>query len=279
MNGPSLSPRGQALGPPGIHRSEAAYGSPSHRTNGTSLMDTARSYSPSQGGSANGFQNSSPPRYQNPRGLASPLNPYALPLPQSNGGPFGGSSPVKSSFNQSFGDSFRDSFSRPASSAGPAAPTLHYSPIKHSPAPSPRPTNGNIIPNTYNFAGSPHSSFPPSIGQRTSFSPTKHSSPPPMVPVARMQSSPAPAPLHFAPSPNQMPAQMLPNPIPAPEKHDGMRPVSSHGIGETPILPPIKSLSPTAKAQNLSPPTKKSSPAPERLLFAPVSGNGAGGPQ
>ncbi|EAT85744.2 hypothetical protein SNOG_07093 [Parastagonospora nodorum SN15] len=28
VDGPSLSPRGQALGPPGIHRSEAAYGSP-----------------------------------------------------------------------------------------------------------------------------------------------------------------------------------------------------------------------------------------------------------
>ncbi|KAF2796252.1 hypothetical protein K505DRAFT_300714 [Melanomma pulvis-pyrius CBS 109.77] len=279
MNGPSLSPRGQALGPPGIHRSEAAYGSPSRRANGSSLTHAARPYSAGQNGGvpmANGFPTSSPPRYQNPRGPASPLNTYTLPYPQQNGSPFGGPSPFKSSYNQSFGDSF----SRPASSAsaaGPAGPgALHHSPVKHSPAPSPRPSNG--IPNTYNFSNSPHSSFPPppNSAQRTSFSPTKHSSPPP--PFAQMSSpAPAPAPLRFAPSPTQMPAQMLPNPLPAPEKHDGARPISSHDMSETPILPPIKSLSPTANPQILSPPMKKQSPTPERPRFAPVSGNGFGG--
>ncbi|KAF2706776.1 hypothetical protein K504DRAFT_412324 [Pleomassaria siparia CBS 279.74] len=268
MNGPSLSPRGQALGPPGIQRSEAAYGSPSQHTNGSPHMNPAR---PSQYGRAsNGFSHTSPPRYENPRGPASPLNAYTLPLPQSNGNPFGGSSPLKPSHNQSFGNSFGDSFSRPASSPGPAG----YSPVKHSPAPSPRPPNG--MPNTYDFANSPHSSFPPppSSAHGTSISPTKHSSPPP--PIHMSSPAPTPAPVRFAPSPSQMPAQMLPNPVPAPEKHD---PLSVLGMSETPILPPIKSLSPTANPQIMSPPQKKQSPTPERTRFAPVSGNGAGGAQ
>jgi hypothetical protein len=129
--------------------------------------------------------------------------------------------------------------------------------VKHSPAASPRPANN--LPTVYNF-NSPHSSFPPSSAQRPSFSP------------------PAPAPLRIAPSPSQMPAQVLPDPIPAPLKHDGARPMSSHEMSETPIFPPIRSLNPDASPQILSPPVKKSSPAPERHRLAPVSDNGFDSP-
>jgi len=272
MNGPSLSPRGQALGPPGIERSEAAYGSPSHRANGNARSPLTHHYSASLNGgtpTTSGLPLSSPPRYQNPRTLDSPLNTYSLSFPRSGGSPFGGPPSFKVS-HQSFGDNFRDSFSRPSSSAGLPG----HSPVKHSPAPSPRPTNS--IPNTYNFTNSPHSSFPPSSVQKASFSPTKHSSPPP--PMAHMSSPvPTPALVRFEPSPRQVPAQMLPNPVLAPEKHDGARPISSHSMSETRILPPIKALSPTANPQILNPPTKKMSPTPERPRFTPVSGNGVGG--
>lgn len=92
-------------------------------------------------------------------------------------------------------------------------------------------------------------------------SPTKHSSPPPPLPQI---SSPAPAPVSFvAASPSQMPAQVLPDPIPAPLKHD--LPPSGIEKPEAHVFPPIKSLSPIIPPQNLSPPTKKSSPAPERM--------------
>lgn len=62
-----------------------------------------------------------------------------------------------------------------------------------------------------------------------------------------------------------MPAQVLPDPIPAPLKHDGARPFSSHEMSETRIFPPVKGLGPVEKTQILSPPVKKSSPAPERV--------------
>lgn len=266
LNGPSLSPRGQALGPPGIQRSEAAYGY--NPAMGSSSPAQPRPYTPGQPSGvavANGYPNSSPPQYRAP---TNPFSSYSLPRPQQNGSSFSASNPFSSAHNPPYGSSFN----RPVSSAGPSGP--YGSPVKHSPAPSPRPPNG--VPNAYNFTNSPHSSFPPSSVQRPSFSPTKNpnSSPPP--PVAQM-SSPAPAPVRIAPSPSQMPAQMLPDPIPAPSKHDGARPVSSHSTSETPVLPPIKSLSPSANPQILSPPTKKPSPTPERHQFAPVSGNGLGG--
>ncbi|KAF2018762.1 hypothetical protein BU24DRAFT_418311 [Aaosphaeria arxii CBS 175.79] len=257
FSGPSLSPRGQALGPPGIERSEAAYGSPSKRpldSPSPAAFRPVSAHQPSNGYAvSNGAIASSPP----PHKPSSPFANRSFPLP--NGNPW---STAQSLHHTPLGNSFN----RPASSAGPA--TTYQSPIKNSPAPSPRPTNG--IPNTYNFMNSPHSSFPPSSAQRPSFSPTKNSSPPP---PAHM-SSPAPAPLHIAPSPSQQPAQMLPAPIPAPEKHDGARPISSHNMSVTPVLPPIKALSPSAKPQNLSPPTKKQSPTPDRFRFTPVSGNG-----
>ncbi|KAF2189679.1 hypothetical protein K469DRAFT_658746 [Zopfia rhizophila CBS 207.26] len=270
MNGPSLSPRGQALGPPGVHRSEVSDGSPLKHPNGSSPPVVPRPYSSGQPGTlptANGFPTSSPPQYQSPR-VPSPYNNYHLPYPQANGSPYGAPGSFMPTHNPPYGTNF----SRPASSTGAGAP--YQSPVKHSPAPSPRPTNG--VPNAYTFTNSPHSSFPPSSIQHPSFSPTKHSSPPP--PLSQL-SSPAPVPPRVAPSPSQMSTQVLPLPIPAPEKHDGVRPISSHSMSETPILPPIKSLSPSAKPQILSPPTKKPSPAPERLQFTPVGGNGVGGTQ
>ncbi|KAF2472110.1 uncharacterized protein BDR25DRAFT_333529 [Lindgomyces ingoldianus] len=272
MNGPSLSPRGQALGPPGIHRSEVAYGSPAHPANGSSSPVALRPYTASQArgmSMANGFPTSSPPQYQTPRVPSDLHSNYNLPHPQANGNTFGAPNP----FVPAPTLPYATSFNQPASSQG--TNVQYQSPVKHSPAPSPQPTNG--LPNTYSFTHSPHSSFPPSSAQRLSFSPTKHSSPPPPPPP--QISSPAPALPHFAPSPSQMPAQMLPSAIPAPEKHDAARPVSSHSISETPILPPIKSLSPSLNPQILSPPTKRQSPTPERPQFAQVSGNGFGGAQ
>lgn len=46
----------------------------------------------------------------------------------------------------------------------------------------------------------------------------------------------------------------------SPEKHDSPRPISNHGQAEVPVLPPIASLSPSAKPQILTPPVKKMSP-------------------
>ncbi|KAF2691189.1 hypothetical protein K458DRAFT_426547 [Lentithecium fluviatile CBS 122367] len=266
MSGPSLSPQGQALGPPGIQRSEAAYGSPLTHMNGSS---PPRAYPSAAMG--NSFSTSTPPRYQNPGASATPFNNTNTSFSRQNGSPFGAPRP----FQPTYTPSYVNSFSRPTSSTGlngNAGP--FHSPIKHSPAPSPRPSNG--VPNAYNF-NSPHSSFPPTSVQEAVLSPTKHSSPPP--PPAQHMSSPAPAPLQLAPSPRQMPAQMLPDPIPAPLKHDGARPISSHEMSERVVLPPIKALSPNAPPQDLSPPTKKASPTPDRPLFAPMNGNGLGGPQ
>ncbi|KAF1956155.1 hypothetical protein CC80DRAFT_70117 [Byssothecium circinans] len=257
MNGPSLSPRGQALGPPGIQRSEAAYGSPFSHGNGSS---PPRPQSTAQG---NGYPTSSPPRYQNAGPPTSPLSTHNTSFSRPNGSPFSSARPFQTTHNTQF-----SSFSRPVSTAGSGGP--QHSPVKHSPAPSPRPANG--VPNAYNFK-SPHSSFPPSSVQASAFSPTKNSSPPP---ASHYMSSPAPAPINFAPSPSQMPAQVLPDPIPAPSKHDAARPVSSHETSEKMVLPPIKSLPPSTPYQNLSPPTKKASPTPDRPQFASVTGNGFG---
>jgi hypothetical protein len=266
VDGPSLSPRGQALGPPGIHRSEAAYGSPYNGANGSSSPVRARPISSGQPSGSfsrpNGFPTSSPPPFNLPQPPSSPTKGHHMPHPQQNGSSFGLSNPFGSS--QHAPPPYAQSFSRPASSAG-----LAGSPVKHSPANSPRPANG--LPTHYNF-NSPHSSFPPSSAHRPqpSFSPTKHSSP---APLAAHMSSPAPAPVRIAPSPSQMPAQVLPDPIPAPSKHDGMRPVSSHEMSETPVFPPAQALSPQHKPQIMSPPVKKASPTPEKPqpYFAPSS--------
>jgi len=251
MNGPSLSPRGQAVGPPGIQRSEAVYGSPTSRANISSPTRPHHS-----------FPTSSPPRFQSY--TASPFS-NSMSFPRQNGSPFTGPNPFQSNLNPSY----NSSFSRPTSATG--TPAAHHSPVKHS---SPRPVNG--VPNAYNFSNSPHSSFPPSSVQAPVFSPTKHSSPPPSI---RHMSSPAPAPVNFVPSPSQMPARVLPDPIPAPSKHDGERPTSSHEISEKPIFPPIKSLSPSVPPQDLSPPLKKSSPVTERSLPTSFNGNGFGSSQ
>ena len=269
VDGPSLSPRGQALGPPGIHRSEAAYGSPYNGANGSSSPVRARPISSGQPSGIfsrpNGFPTSSPPPFNLPQIPSSPVKTHHMPHPQQNGSSFGLSNPFGSSQHA---PPYAQSFSRPASSAGHAG-----SPVKHSPAASPRPANG--LPTAYNF-NSPHSSFPPSSAHRPqpSFSPTKHSSP---APLPAHMSSPAPAPMRIAPSPSQMPAQVLPDPIPAPSKHDGMRPVSSHEMSETPVFPPSQSLSPKREPQIMSPPVKKTSPAPERMQGVQSGQNGFGG--
>ncbi|ORY13759.1 hypothetical protein BCR34DRAFT_480526 [Clohesyomyces aquaticus] len=264
MNGPSLSPRGQALGPPGIQRSEAAYGSPVNRMNGNSSPLAVRSFS----ADIKGLPTSSPPHYQTPRAVSGPQSNYSSVHAQANGNTYGAPNP----FVPAPTPPYATSFNRPTSSQSNGAP--YQSPVKHSPAPSPQPTKG--LRNAYSFTNSPHSSFPPSSAQRLSFSPTKNSSPPPPLPQL---SSPAPIVPYMAPSSPQMPAHVLPDPIPAPEKHDGARPASSHSISETPVFPPIKSLSPSTKPQNFSAPVKKASPTPERPRFAPVSGNGFGGAQ
>jgi hypothetical protein len=268
VDGPSLSPRGQALGPPGIQRSEAAYGSPTKGANG-SMSSPIRAHFSSPGHrTGNGHPTSSPPPYNLERIPSSPTKSFHMPQPQQNGSSFGGPNPFNSN---PFGPPqpaapYVRSFSRPASAAGPGG-----SPVKHSPAASPRPANS--LPHSFNF-NSPHSSFPPSSANRPSFSPTKHSSP---APLRANMSSPAPAPMRIAPSPSsQMPAQMLPDPIPAPLKHDGMRPVSSHQMSETPVFPPIKSLEPLSSPTILDPPVKKSSPAPDRFLDRMNGLNGVG---
>ena len=270
VDGPSLSPRGQALGPPGIQNSEAAYGSPSRIPDGSSSPIRQRPASSSRPAKSSFRSNglgSSPPPFNLPKAPTSPFKSIRMPLPQQNGNSFAISNPFGPAQHTPVAQSFNQSFSRPGTAAGPTG-----SPIKHSPANSPRPANG--LPAIYNF-NSPHSSFPPSSAQRPSFSPTKHSSPAPMPHM----SSPAPASVRIAPSPSQMPAQILPDAVPAPLKHDGVRPKSSHEMSETPIFPPVKSLNPDASPQILSPPVKKSSPAPDRHRLAPIGENGFGLPR
>ncbi|KAF7453789.1 PHD finger domain protein [Pyrenophora tritici-repentis] len=256
-DGPSLSPRGQALGPPGIQRSEAAYGSPTKGANGSmSSPIRTRTLSPSQN-PRNSYPTSSPPPYNLERIPSSPNKSFHMPQPQQNGSSFGGPNPFSSNFVPSQPAPYSRSFSRPASAAGPGG-----SPVKHSPAASPRLAHG--LPPSFNF-NSPHSSFPPSSAHRPSFSPTKHSSPAPM-PAHMSSPAPAPAPMRIVPSPSaQMPARMLPDPIPAPSKHDGMRPVFSHQMSETPIFPPVRSLEPLSSPTILDPPIKKSSPRPDKF--------------
>jgi hypothetical protein len=273
VDGPSLSPRGQALGPPGIQRSEAAYGSPSKGANGSmSSPIRARPYSPAHfAGSPSKFPTSSPPPYNLERIPSSPTKSLHssptkslhMPQLQQNGSSFA-SNPFSSN---PFGPRQSAPYNRRASATS-------GSPIKHSPANSPRLTHA--LPTTFSF-NSPHSSFPPSSQARQpSFSPTKHSSP---APLPATMSSPAPLPF-IAPSPSsQMPAQMLPDPIPAPSKHDGVRPQESdlHVVSETPLFPPI-SMKPLSSPMILDPPVKKdqSSPAPERLRGSVLGdGNGA----
>ncbi|KAF9695737.1 hypothetical protein EKO04_006050 [Ascochyta lentis] len=271
VDGPSLSPRGQALGPPGIQNSEAAYGSPSRIPDGSSSpirQRPASSSRPAESSFRSNGLGSSPPPFNLPQAPTSPFKSIRMPLPQQNGSSFGLSNPFGPSQHTPVAQTFNQSFSRPSTAAGPAG-----SPIKHSPANSPRPANG--LSAVYNF-NSPHSSFPPSSAQRPSFSPTKHSSPAPMPHMS--SPAPAPAPVRIAPSPGQMPAQILPDAIPAPLKHDGARPMSSHEMSETPIFPPIKSLNPDASPQILSPPVKKSSPSPDRHRLAPLGENGLGSP-
>lgn len=263
-DGPSLSPRGQALGPPGIQRSEAAYGmngnsSPVQQSRPISSHQPSGSFSrPSP------YPTSSPPPYNPQQIPSSPTKSSHVSYGQQNGSSFSNSNP----FGSQQTVPYARSFSRPASSAGPAG-----SPVKHSPAASPRLTNN--LPTTYNF-NSPHSSFPPNAAPRASFSPTKHSSPAPLA--AHMSSpAPAPAPLRIAPSPSsQMPAQVLPDPIPAPSKHDGLRPVSSHQMSETSVFPPAKALSPQRNPTILDPPVKKASPTPEKYQVPAVTHNGFG---
>ncbi|KNG51314.1 phd-finger domain-containing protein [Stemphylium lycopersici] len=258
VDGPSLSPRGQALGPPGIQRSEAAYGSPTKGANGSmSSPIRPRHSSPT----------SSPPPYNLQRIPSSPTKGSHMLQPQQNGSSFGGPNPFNSNpFGPPQPAPYSRSFSRPASAAGAGG-----SPVKHSPVASPRHNNG--LPPSFNF-NSPHSSFPPSSAHRPSFSPTKHSSP---APLPTTMSSPAPAPMRIAPSPSsQMPAQMLPDPIPAPSKHDGIRPLSSHHMSETPVFPPVQSLEPLSSPTILDPPVKKSSPAPERFRNVVNGENGVG---
>jgi hypothetical protein len=276
VDGPSLSPRGQALGPPGIHRSEVAYGAPYNGgAHNSSSPLRAQPLSPGNlpeifsRPNGNGHPPSSPPPFNLPQvpsspSKSSPTKSHHMVHPLQNGSSFGLSNPFGSS--QQTPIPYAQSFNRPDSSAG-----LAGSPVKHSPANSPRPTNG--LPIHYNF-NSPHSSFPPSSANRPSFSPKKHSSP---APLPAHMSSPAPAPMRIAPSPSQMPAQVLPDPIPAPSKHDGIRPSSSHEMSEKSVFPPTQSLSPQHKPQILSPPVKKTSPMPEsRHLAQNGFGNGEG---
>lgn len=252
-NGPSLSPRGQALGPPGIHRSEMAYGIQKNGYNGTANMPTARPFSSGQNGrlpGTNGLTNSSPPQWQFPQ-VPSPLvynNTNPVPYSQHNGNAYAGESPSGRSVSH---DPFVNSFNRqgpPPATPGASVP----SPVKRPPSMSPLQPNGNS--SSFTFTQSPNSSFPPSSTQRPSYSPTKHSSPAPipMSPIGRSVPVPVPA----------SPAQVLPGAMSgiSPEKHDGARPMSSHSISETPVLPPIKSLSPSASPQIMSSPSKKMTP-------------------
>ena len=275
-DGPSLSPRGQALGPPGIQNSEAAYGSPSRVQDASSSPIRQRPASSSRPAessfrSTNGL-GSSPPPFNLPQAPPSPLKSIHMPLPQPNGSSsFGASNPFgPPQQHPPVTQTFPQTFSRPGTATNPSG-----SPVKHSPANSPRP---NGLPPIYNFTNSPHSSFPPSSAHRPSFSPTKHSSPAPAHAALTAHNMSSPGSLRIAPSPSQqqMPAQILPDAIPAPLKHDGARPESSHEMSETRVFPPVRSLNPDESPVILSPPVKKSSPSPERLGLGNVGGEGFG---
>ncbi|KAF2199230.1 hypothetical protein GQ43DRAFT_125283 [Delitschia confertaspora ATCC 74209] len=244
LNGPSLSPRGQADGPPG-----SAYGAPIEQSNGSS---PSRPYSTGHRTSisaTNGFLPSSPLQYQTPRVAPVPHNNINLSFPRPNGSPYGAFRPTP---NGSF-----TNFGQPGSAASPNGP--YHSPVKHSPAPSPQQIR--VVSAAQAFPNSPNSSFPPPPSQEPVLSPEKHSSPPPLP-----MSSPVPMPAQLDSSPMRSSANILPDPMTglSPEKHDGVRPVSSHVMSETPIFPPSKALSPNASPQVMHPPVKKMSPTPEK---------------
>ena len=131
MDGPSLSPRGQALGPPGIQRSEAAYGSPLVPAGSSSPIRPRHPSVQSGVNMSNGF-GSSPPRFSS-HAVSSFNN--STPTSRQNGGPVNNSNPFQSNFRPTYANSF----SRPSSAAGTAS---FGSPVKHS---SPRPINA--VPN------------------------------------------------------------------------------------------------------------------------------------
>ncbi|KAH8727533.1 hypothetical protein GQ44DRAFT_770104 [Phaeosphaeriaceae sp. PMI808] len=150
VDGPSLSPRGQALGPPGIHRSEAAYGSPYHGTNGSSSPVRARPASsgqPTASFSSRGdFPTSSPPPFNLFQAPSSPIKGQHMSSPvksQHMSSPAKthniSSRPQNGSFSLAnpFTSSQRippyvQSFNRPTSSASHTAPA----PLRIAPSPS-----------------------------------------------------------------------------------------------------------------------------------------------
>lgn len=256
MNGPSLSPRGQAQGPPpGLYRSEESYS-----------------------GMRNGFGMSSPPAMRpHSSGMpastsmsaglhSSPPRPSPFPPPSLNGS-FSQPPPVP--YPPSYGNGHaitNGSVHRPPNYMSPAThnpfintferqrPSSAHSNGFPSPTkrpPSASPYQSHPIPYPSALASSPASSFPPSTTRPPpSYSPVKQASSPYLPHSSPVQ--------HRLSSPVQE-ALAGSEPGFSPEKHDVPRPVSSHSISGTKILPPIEALEPSEAQKEVvrTPPSKK----------------------
>lgn len=262
LNGPSLSPHGQALGPPGIHHPGSGYNSahstpsqpqqlqmPQLQGSNTPAIPPPHFAAGSQGGSnimagSPNWNHSSYPQGQgyhgqpnghsNPAVLSSPNRPLTYNPPpnmfdqqRSPSSGYGAQSPSKASAPPDQ--------KRPMSSGYGAA-----SPSKPAPASSPYQSNG--LPMTAPFS-SPGTSFPPAPVQRPAFSPVKQASSSPQQ--------------HSSPFVDGR-SRLLPDVSAgiSPEKHDGAPP-SVQGLSEAPVLPPVAPLAPSADPPILTPPSKK----------------------
>ncbi|KAF2088854.1 hypothetical protein K490DRAFT_38659 [Saccharata proteae CBS 121410] len=112
-------------------------------------------------------------------------------------------------------------------------------------------------PSALDIGPIPSTSFPPSSAVPPSFSPVKQASSPPQQyspPSSQQQASSS--------QQHSDPTSLLPEATHgiSPEKHDSIRPPSSQGISETPVLPPIAALPPSSNPPILTPPSKKMTP-------------------
>ncbi|KAK7535735.1 uncharacterized protein J3D65DRAFT_388000 [Phyllosticta citribraziliensis] len=234
MNGPSLSPQGQTLGPPGIHHQIPQIPPPPpHYSHQPGPIKSAASPPP-----MGGFLGNHPhwqPMQPNGHVTKVALSP-SRPVSQGSG------------YAHSYQHPNYASPNRPVSAGygapSPSKPTTNSSPFQ---------------PNGYRFNppfSSPNPAYPPPSATRTpSFSPVKQQAPASSPPSQPKQHSP-PSQQFIHGSSHLLPAAA--GGI-SPEKHDSTPPAQRQGgpSSQPPILPPIAPLAPSANPPILTPPSKK----------------------
>ncbi|KAI9814456.1 MAG: hypothetical protein M1827_003312 [Pycnora praestabilis] len=247
MNGPSLSPLGQSPGPPRLQNGNGPY-IPFQPSGSTQLSSPSHIASPTA------------PRY----GLQGPINSPPGISPAKNSVP--PSAPTEpSSTTPSLSASVS---SRPQETQAPPSNPFLNSFNRQQPSPSPTkhaypsPTKANH-PTAFPMQGNkdivgrlaiPETGSPNGYHKHTR--PAQSVSVPHSSPTTNHQASPS---LFQPSSPSAIPSSTSGV---SPTKQSPPRPPSSHGVtaaavAATPaVLPPVASLSPSPRPQNLSPPTK-----------------------